>query len=30
MSLHGRYDANNLFARILRDEIPAVKVYEDA
>ncbi len=30
MSLHGSYDANNLFAKILRGEIPAVKVYEDA
>jgi histidine triad (HIT) family protein len=29
MSLHGTYDDNNLFARILRGEIPAVKVYED-
>lgn len=29
MSLHGSYDDNNLFAKILRDEIPAVKVYED-
>ena len=24
------YDANNIFARILRGEIPAYKVYEDA
>lgn len=24
------YDANNIFARILRGELPAVKVYEDA
>lgn len=24
------YDSNNIFARILRGEIPAVKVYEDA
>ena len=24
------YDANNIFARILRGEIPAFKVYEDA
>ena len=24
------YDSNNIFARILRAEIPAVKVYEDA
>ena len=30
MSLHGTYDANNLFAKILRGEIPAVKIYEDA
>ncbi len=29
MSLHGNYDANNLFAKILRGEIPAVKVLED-
>lgn len=29
MSLHGKYDDNNLFAKILRGEIPAVKVYED-
>lgn len=29
MSLHGSYDDNNLFAKILRGEIPAVKVYED-
>lgn len=29
MSLHGEYDDNNLFAKILRGEIPAVKVYED-
>lgn len=29
MSLHGQYDDNNLFAKILRGEIPAVKVYED-
>lgn len=30
MSLHGNYDDNNLFAKILRGEVPAVKVYEDA
>lgn len=30
MSLHGTYDDNNLFAKILRGEVPAVKVYEDA
>lgn len=29
MSLHGAYDDDNLFAKILRGEIPAVKVYED-
>lgn len=29
MSLDGPYDDNNLFAKILRGEIPAVKVYED-
>jgi len=30
MSLAGIYDDNNLFAKILRGEIPAVKVYEDS
>lgn len=30
MSLHGAYDDNNLFAKILRGEVPAVKVFEDA
>lgn len=29
MSLHGAYDDNNLFAKILRGEIPAVKVFDD-
>ena len=29
MSLEGTYDPNNLFAKILRDEIPAVKIIED-
>ncbi|HWA01874.1 MAG TPA: HIT family protein [Caulobacterales bacterium] len=29
MSLHGSYDEDNLFAKILRGEIPAVKVLED-
>jgi histidine triad (HIT) family protein len=29
MSLHGTYDTDNLFAKILRSEIPSVKVYED-
>jgi len=30
MSLHGAYDPDNIFAKILRDEIPSVKVWEDA
>lgn len=29
MSLHGPYDSDNIFARILRGEIPSVKVWED-
>ncbi|MAK62162.1 MAG: HIT family protein [Ponticaulis sp.] len=29
MSLHGTYDDDNIFAKILRSEIPCVKVYED-
>ena len=29
MSLAGTYDANNLFAKILRGEVPAVKVLDD-
>lgn len=29
MSLNGAYDDTNLFAKILRGEVPAVKVYED-
>lgn len=29
MSLHGAYDDNNLFAKILRGEVPCVKVFED-
>lgn len=29
MSLTGTYDPDNVFARILRGELPAVKVYED-
>lgn len=29
MSLHGAYDDNNLFAKILRGEIPSVNVMED-
>jgi histidine triad (HIT) family protein len=30
MSLEGDYDGDNVFARILRGEIPAAKVFEDA
>ncbi len=29
MSLDGTYDAGNIFAKILRGEMPAVKVFED-
>lgn len=29
MSLRGAYDPNNIFAKILRGEVPAVKLYED-
>jgi len=29
MSLHGHYETDNIFAKILRGEIPCVKVYED-
>lgn len=29
MSLHGTYDPNNVFGRILRGELPAAKVWED-
>ena len=29
MSLSGQYDDNNIFAKIIRGEAPAVKVYED-
>lgn len=29
MSLHGDYDPDNIFAKILRGEIPSVKVWED-
>lgn len=29
MSLHGAYDTNNIFAKILRGDIPSVKVWED-
>ncbi len=30
MSLDGEYDRDNLFARIVRGELPCAKVYEDA
>ncbi len=29
MSLHGAYDPDNIFAKILRGEVPSVKVWED-
>lgn len=29
MSLEGQYDNDNIFAKILRGEMPCVKVYED-
>lgn len=29
MSLDGRYDADNIFAKIIRGEVPSVKVFED-
>jgi len=29
MSLDGRYDTGNIFAKIIRGEIPSVKVFED-
>lgn len=29
MSLSGHYDDNNIFAKIIRGEVPAVKIYED-
>jgi histidine triad (HIT) family protein len=29
MTLHDTYDPSNIFAKILRGEMPAVKVYED-
>mgnify|MGYP000962727320 CR=1 FL=1 len=29
MSLHGAYDDDNLFAKILRGDIPCVRVFED-
>lgn len=30
MSLHGSYDDQNIFAKIMRGDIPCVKVYEDS
>lgn len=30
MSLHGAYDPDNIFAKILRGDIPSVTVWEDA
>ena len=29
MTLHAPYDPNNIFAKIMRGEMPCVKVYED-
>ena len=29
MSLHGPYDTDNIFAKIMRGEMPCVKVFED-
>ena len=29
MSLRGQYDSDNIFAKIMRGEMPCVKVYED-
>ncbi|MEM9740871.1 MAG: HIT family protein [Pseudomonadota bacterium] len=29
MALHGTYDQGNIFAKILRGEMPAIKVFED-
>ena len=29
MSLHGTYEDDNIFAKIIKGEIPCVKVYED-
>ena len=29
MSLHGQYDPDNIFAKIMRGEMPCVKIYED-
>lgn len=29
MSLHGQYDVSNVFAKIIRGELPAAKIHED-
>ncbi|MEM0985500.1 MAG: HIT family protein [Pseudomonadota bacterium] len=29
MALHGTYDPDNIFAKMLRGEVPAIKVFED-
>lgn len=29
MTLHDTYDQNNIFAKIMRGEMPSVKIYED-
>jgi histidine triad (HIT) family protein len=29
MSLHGQYDADNIFAKIIRGELPCYRIYED-
>ena len=29
MTLYGPYDSDNIFAKIIRGEMPCVKVYED-
>ncbi|MEE9381093.1 MAG: HIT domain-containing protein, partial [Hyphomonadaceae bacterium] len=29
MTLHGTYDPDNIFAKMLRGDIPCVKVFED-
>lgn len=29
MSLHGQYDPQNVFAKIIRGELPCYKIYED-
>ncbi len=30
MSIHGPYDPDNIFAKILRGEMPCAKIYEDS